>query len=223
MIYENAESVRLKQEGQYKCRDAYQIHGGLLYHYTKLDTLWEILESDSLFARNIRFSNDTNEYLLGQALIKDFITNCLNLTENIRKEIIEDIEKNPIMQFMVCFCKNGDLLSQWRGYAKSGVSIGFDFTDGKFDQENIHKQIEYFCVLNNQKHQSVCEESKIGKYLIDDKSLVFVQMPYQVQYTSEKNDLSQEKMMAILKMLWDSNPSSDLKIRSRMLFNIFHS
>ena len=30
--------------------------------------------------------------------------------------------------FAVCFCENGDLLSQWRGYAggKYGYSIGFD-------------------------------------------------------------------------------------------------
>ena len=218
MIYENSDSEKLKRDGQFKYREIYKVHDGLLYHYTKLDTLWKILDSDSLYARNIRFSNDTNEFLLGQDIIEKFIKQCLDLTDCSRIEIIEDIKRNPIMNFMVCFCKNGDLLSQWRGYARGGVSLGFDFNEGEFNQESAQKHIEYFCVLNNQKYQDLCEEKKTKKYFIDNKPLLFVQMPYQVQYVSEEKDLLQDKIKDILRILWESNPSSDLKLRARMLF-----
>ncbi len=218
MIYENVKSKELKIEGQYKYREAYQVHGGLLYHYTKLDTLWKILDSDSLYARNIRFSNDANEYIFGKTIIERFIHQFSGLTENEKNEIIRDMEENPIMHFMVCFCKNGDLLSQWRGYAQNGVSLGFDFTGGEFNQESAQKHIEYFCVLNNQKFQATCKENENKKYCVNNEPLVFVQMPYQVQYISQNDNILPKKIIEILMMLMRNNSIYDLKSSVRMLF-----
>jgi hypothetical protein len=73
-----------------------------LYHYASLPTLFEILESDSLWLSCSFFSNDTAE---GQFFNK-----------SIQNE-----------SFIFCVCDNGDLLSQWRGYCPNGgVSIGLD-------------------------------------------------------------------------------------------------
>lgn len=38
-----------------------------------------------------------------------------------------EFEKGGVTNFVICFCEEGDKLSQWRGYADNGrgVSIGF--------------------------------------------------------------------------------------------------
>lgn len=48
------------------------------------------------------------------------------------KEVLgeTDHEKDDEIQgdcYIVCFCDDNDRLSQWRGYAKEGIAIGFDF------------------------------------------------------------------------------------------------
>ncbi len=89
---------------------------GLLYHYRSLDNFWRIIESDSFWATNTRFSNDEEEQRLGLALINNAYLGLTDRTDTLDC-------------YMVCFCKEDDKLSQWRGYANNGVSIGFDFTN----------------------------------------------------------------------------------------------
>ncbi|MGB7406316.1 MAG: DUF2971 domain-containing protein, partial [Pacificimonas sp.] len=50
------------------------------------------------------------------------------LRDNIKNLIGSGIEYRPPGLFITSFCKSGDLLSQWRGYAHEdqGISIGFD-------------------------------------------------------------------------------------------------
>ena len=71
------------------------------YHYTSIPKLFSVLEGDSLWASNIRFSNDEmEEKILGE-----------------QEMICRD-------DYVLCFCGEGDLLSQWRGYCnKGGASI----------------------------------------------------------------------------------------------------
>ena len=86
------------------------------YQYREFDSFWTILKSDSFWATDARFSNDSQEQRFGT----DTLT-C-ELGEKLRKglELNED--------YIVCFCAEDDKLSQWRGYAaKGGVSMGFDF------------------------------------------------------------------------------------------------
>lgn len=204
MFYENDITIQLKKEEQKSFREAYQIHNGLLYHYAKGETLWSILESDSFFARNIRFSNDSNEYMTGKDTIEEFIKNVEDLNENEKEEILKQIRENPMMYFMVCFCEDGDLLSQWRGYAKNGVSIGLDFTDGMQEDADIQEHLEWFCVLNNKKCQQQLRKKGIyAKYYLNGRLLQFLQMPYKVQYISKTRDKStRPDVRNILQTLW---------------------
>lgn len=70
------------------------------WHYTSLPKLFSILENDELWAGNVRFSNDeTEERLLDDGIYDDY---------------------------MLCFCSEGDQLSQWRGYCHDGgASVRF--------------------------------------------------------------------------------------------------
>lgn len=71
-------------------------------HYTSLSVLFSILENDECWITNARFSNDLSEELL----LGD-------------KRCIRD-------DYIMCFCDNGDQLSQWRGYCHNGgASIRF--------------------------------------------------------------------------------------------------
>lgn len=214
MLWENEDTVNEKIEEQARDRETYNIHGGLLYHYANYDTLWKILESDSFFARNIRFSNDANEYMTGRTVIEKFVEENHKFDEgNIRNIVQQEIQKNPMMYFMVCFCEDGDLLSQWRGYAKNGVSIGLDFKGGYKNRHDIERHVEHFCVVNNKKFQDMNDKGRGNyncKYYLDDKDtgITFVQMPYKVQYIS-KGD--RKKADAILSKLYDSEKYEDYK------------
>lgn len=87
----------------------------MIYQYRDLDSFWNIIDSDSFWASNARFSNDKAEQTMGIQELKKL----LNDSEKERLKL-EDC-------YIICFCKKDDKLSQWRGYAKNGVSIGFDF------------------------------------------------------------------------------------------------
>lgn len=68
--------------------------------------------------------------------------------ENICVEIAK-------MFYMICFCREGDLLSQWRGYARDGVCLGMDFLEEAGD---IQSHTEMFTILNNHDHRESGEE-----------------------------------------------------------------
>jgi hypothetical protein len=109
----------------------------IFYHYTTAQGLVGILESGSLWATNSRFLNDPTEIEYAIRLfrhaglheidarpaprsfhaeaLKGWITNSLNYYQEEAKVYVS------------CFCENGDLLSQWRGYGASGggYAIGF--------------------------------------------------------------------------------------------------
>lgn len=77
------------------------------FHYASVESLFSILESDTLWLTNMRFSNDGSE---GTVLID---------------KGIEELDN-----YIGCFCDNGDLLSQWRGYCpKGGASIEMELNE----------------------------------------------------------------------------------------------
>lgn len=94
------------------------VYSGKLFHYTTRDTLWNILRTNCFYARHVRFSNDSQEYLLG----KREIERCRNNGNQIELTDPDDC-------YMICFCKENDILSQWREYARGGVSLELYFTE----------------------------------------------------------------------------------------------
>lgn len=104
-------------EKTYKRLEGLERDGGdLLYHYRSLEGFWKLIESDSFWATNARFSNDEEEQRLGMTKMREAYWESGELPE------VTDC-------YIVCFCEKDDKLSQWRGYAQNGVSIGFDFSN----------------------------------------------------------------------------------------------
>jgi CRISPR/Cas system CMR-associated protein Cmr5 small subunit len=103
---------------------------GLVYHYSSLTTLLSIIENQCLWATNIFFLNDRNEFKHGLNIIKEESESLKN-DENqyILKAIETQLgEQYNSERYVICFSKKGDLLSQWKSYGNNGtgVSIGFD-------------------------------------------------------------------------------------------------
>lgn len=109
---------------------------GSLFHYTTRDNLWNIIESNSFYARHIRFSNDSAEYYIGKKEV-----------ETIGNEGKELTDLNDC--YMVCFCKKDDILSQWREYARGGVSFELNFTEDMF-----------YTIMCNEKTKNENEKNK---------------------------------------------------------------
>lgn len=100
-----------------------------VYHYTTEAGLAGILESRAIWATEARHLNDTTELTYAARLIREALTAEISrigsdyrpwLTEST-KVVDRVIAETQI--FVASFCSEGDLLSQWRGYAKAGSCI----------------------------------------------------------------------------------------------------
>ncbi|ARU57786.1 hypothetical protein OLMES_3765 [Oleiphilus messinensis] len=104
-----------------------------LYHYTSFSGLRGIVESNAIWASDIRYMNDSAELRHTSDLIR----------QEVNRRIVEDGSKTVLLNqfvdwvarritnghilFGASFRSNGNLLSQWRGYSAlgKGVSVGF--------------------------------------------------------------------------------------------------
>jgi len=112
----------------------------IIYHYTTQEGLLGILKDGSLWTTKIHYLNDASELLepvriadntlsqYAQQLDVDDIPN-----KDEKKEIVSQMrDKLHVYRHLnICvasFCKDGDLLSQWRAYGLPGsaYSIGFN-------------------------------------------------------------------------------------------------
>ncbi|WP_028042293.1 DUF2971 domain-containing protein [Candidatus Stoquefichus massiliensis] len=101
--------------------DIYSVEFNNCFHYTSLDVFWLIAENETMRATNVMFSNDSEEHKAGKKIVQSFT------------DIENDISSHS-SNYMICFCEQENLLSQWREYANKGVCIEFDFT-----RDNIFK------------------------------------------------------------------------------------
>ena len=117
-----------------------------VYHYTSLPGLLGITKNDSIWATNILYLNDSSELHYAKELLREELAIFRDnnqefvLADTFEKSLghffLETFENNintllpsQSIGFFVCsFSEEGDLLSQWRGYSKSGAgfSLGFN-------------------------------------------------------------------------------------------------
>lgn len=151
---------------------------GIFYHYTSLDTLWAILESETLRATQARFSNDSEEIKKGVNIMREACKKAgKDSTLNKYVKRFKEDGGTDIDCYIVCFCGQDDILSQWRGYCRSdGVSIGFAFDEEKTqyyfkdmpEQEQIARDVELYPVWYVGEGKDKCG----SKQIISRKKLV---------------------------------------------------
>jgi uncharacterized protein YjiS (DUF1127 family) len=139
-------------------------HPRVLYHYTNAHGLLGILERQELWATHFRFVNDASEVHYGWNLFVSVAKRYAALLKNEHCiEFVGRIIQKPSADwwtfdaYVACFCEDGDLLSQWRGYTQSGdgYAIGFDLSTFA-NQHHPHeerREAALFQVVYDQRQQ----------------------------------------------------------------------
>ena len=131
-------------------------------HYCTIDTLLSIIENQCLRFTDVRFLNDSTEFLEVIPMIEHVLTNG-NYSSSFKQfflqsSIIEDLKSYrqsysaisnvdqtykdmPYRTYTCSLSKNCDSLNMWNYYAASsaGVNIGFDFAWNMFEGSNSYK------------------------------------------------------------------------------------
>jgi hypothetical protein len=150
-----------------------------LYHYTSLETLFNILENDSLWFPNSRFSNDlAEEKIIGKDKLKEIDYRGDNFSFSLSAD-------------------KGDTLSQWRGYCNNGgASIGFHFnseyTEGVSNFSVLHADYEFSEKVNN----------------ITGVAVPVIYLNSETEHLSETNEFIKERQRIVFRLLKLENESN---------------
>lgn len=142
-------------------------------HISSVDTGDGFVRNCTFLASNIRYMNDFHEFMDGIETYKDCCEDA-NVSNALKKE--SDFHMDNI--FLISFCGNGDLLSQWKWYGKdSGVSIKFEFSNaeiGTMDPNEFKKQ-DYNDPSNSTERPYACADIRPYpvKYQSADKQAYF--------------------------------------------------
>jgi hypothetical protein len=99
----------------------------IIYHYTTISGLIGIVTSRELWASDSQFLNDGTELSYARDIFFSEVQKLglAPLEDGGYKVAGRSLEQ--FRMFIACFCEDGDLLSQWRGYgADQGYALGFD-------------------------------------------------------------------------------------------------
>jgi hypothetical protein len=109
-----------------------------LYHYTTMSGFLGITRTRVLWASDVRYMNDASELVYAVEVINEATTDTfkevgLGVLESVIRPTQQfawvDEFPRDWYSFAVCFCEEGNLLSQWRGYglvSGPGICLGFE-------------------------------------------------------------------------------------------------
>lgn len=102
----------------------------LLFHYTDSHGLQGIVQSQRLWASNALFLNDATELVHAGSVISDVLESLRAeangeasrtfIERGQRSLRLDEMTGGLFEVYVACFCADGDLLSQWRGYPPAG-------------------------------------------------------------------------------------------------------
>lgn len=103
----------------------------MLYHYCSTESFFNILTSHCIWLSENSCTNDSYEMNMLNDVFKRALNNLEKAgeIEEKQKQKADNIyEGSKLFNFLGCFSKEGDILSQWRNYADdaNGFVIGFD-------------------------------------------------------------------------------------------------
>src|SRR5262249_23446401 len=110
----------------------------VIHHYTDLKGLQGIVENHDLWLTNSRYSNDDEELMHGYRIVREVINTELastpdDLFKDYLRQVLAILESPaPEGVYICCFCQDGDLLSQWRGYGSNGTGVSLAFLASGF-------------------------------------------------------------------------------------------
>lgn len=167
-----------------------------LYYYTSSDTMRYILTNGNIYATNLKYMNDGEEYINGLAELREVLNEEYKSNAEIGKEVFEDAVKQQPNIYSISFSKERDLLSQWSMYAKeSGVSIRMDFSGDA-------RKVPYEIPMNDPNIKKLVENFGPYKVYYLTKH-VMKKNEYDKTCRQIISDINQEKTVVPVKMLGD--------------------
>ena len=168
-----------------------------LYYYTNVETMSYILQNANIYATNLGYMNDAEEYANGVRELRE-IFNERRKKELITEEMLCRVLEKEITSYSISFSEARDLLSQWSMYAgESGVSLKMCFSgmekyraypesDGSKakeredlpdTEEKLSIQKVYYCTktaMDENEYRKIADEiwdeaTKRQKYAIQDE------------------------------------------------------
>ena len=157
-----------------------------LYYYTTTETMSFILKKGDIFATNISYLNDSQEYINGLKELRELLCGdkAGEYAESARNHLAgadayRDALKEAHDIYSISFSQEKDLLSQWYMYAKeSGVRLKMDIADdyelevkvlGKEEEDkepNLHlrskcKKVHYYTRIGMEEDEYKRESEEI--------------------------------------------------------------
>jgi Protein of unknown function (DUF2971) len=103
-----------------------------LFHYCGVDGFHGIVTKSKLWLSDILTLNDASEMLYARTIVDEVLRSQHSPPLWLPKGMTSESEfldgTSSWRMYVSCFCAEGDLLSQWRGYGArgGGIAIGFD-------------------------------------------------------------------------------------------------
>jgi len=101
----------------------------VVYHYTTMDALLNIIDKRQLWATNSRYLNDESENRLFIEAVQGRLHVCVPGYADLVGNHLSNVYKRMVdLPFITSFTEIGDSLTHWRSYCPdgNGVSIGFN-------------------------------------------------------------------------------------------------
>ena len=102
-----------------------------VYHYTTIEGVVGICTSRTIWATNVSYMNDASEYIYATQIIEE-VTRAYAAHHPGFEGYLSACHQNPLELgldvYAACFCEEGDLLSQWRSYARQGTGYAIEFS-----------------------------------------------------------------------------------------------
>lgn len=131
-----------------------------LYHYTSMQGTLGVLSSGRLWATDVRFLNDSNEFEHALKFAKGFSREMFmddDYLERFGWAVAYYIDHlYPENLFVTSFSQKPDLLSQWRGYCPAGGGVCMGFSEeliAEFCNRNKYRLEQCSYELDTQAHQ----------------------------------------------------------------------
>ena len=168
---------KVEQDYQELFNQAQGTRPRILFHYTNGTGLQGILESNRVWATHAQFLNDSTELVYAYDFIKAAVEQQIGeqapaAINELGRQISTLLDPLYLHEFltayMACFCEEGDLLSQWRGYGGGGVggyALGLDGRQigSQSGVRTPEQNLELFRVIYDQSVQETMIDSIVSR------------------------------------------------------------
>jgi hypothetical protein len=134
-----------------------------LFHYTTYPGFLGIVQSRKLWATNIHYLNDFDEFKHGLEIARRVVKRKLRTASGSGRALLERLETigdhyKQANIFVSSFTEEGDILSQWRGYSSAGgLSLGFIVSELTQIAERAQFRL-IKCIYNDVQKEVLAEE-----------------------------------------------------------------